>query len=83
MKYPKTTNDYFSVNVIKQAPTEVQEKSQFSKPLEYILTSKDLEEFEDEDLAELIVWLDNQLGCGSTRWRATRAFCLHHRWNIR
>lgn len=40
--------------------TEVQERNKFSKPLEYILTCKDIER-EDEELVELSAWRDNKL----------------------
>lgn len=61
MEYLETIDDYFAVNVIKQTITEVEERGQFSDPSNHILTSK-LEEEEDEDLVELMAWMDYQPG---------------------
>lgn len=49
MEYPKTTDDYFAVNLIEQVVTIVHERSQFSDPLEHIVTSKEIKDEEDED----------------------------------
>lgn len=73
IEYAETSDDYFAVNVNEQAVTEVRERSQFLDPLEYILTSKDLEEEEDEDLAVLMAWLDIQQSRSSIRCKAVRA----------
>lgn len=55
MVYSKTTHDYFAVNIIKQIVIEVLERSQFLDPVQHILTSKYIEEEENEDLAKLMV----------------------------
>lgn len=59
MEYLESTDDCFATSVIWLTVTKVRERSQFSDPLEKMLPSKDIEE-EDEGLAELISWLDNQ-----------------------
>lgn len=69
MEYPETTDDFFAVIVIKQEVTKVHERTKFSCPLEQILTSKELEEdAEDEDLAKLMAWLDNQTSSSTTTY---------------
>lgn len=67
IEYPEATNDCFVVNHIVQAILEIQERSQFSEPLEHILTSKEIEEEEDEDLVELMLWLYKQSRSSSIR----------------
>lgn len=43
MEYPKSADDYFAINIIKQTVLEMQEGNQFLDPLEHILTSKGIE----------------------------------------
>lgn len=59
MKYLEFADDYLVVSIINQTIIKVQERSQFSNPLEHILNSKDTKE-EDEELVELMALLDNQ-----------------------
>ena len=63
MKYPMETDDCFAVNQVDQAVAEFQKRNQFSDLLEHALTSGATpgEENEaDDDLAELMAWLDDQ-----------------------
>lgn len=60
IEYRVPNDNYFAASKIKQMVTEVQERNKFSKPLEYILTCKDIER-EDEELVELSAWRDNKL----------------------
>lgn len=54
MKYPETTDDYFTVTYVEQVINKVQERDQFSDLLKFVLTSKDLREEEhDDDLAKM------------------------------
>lgn len=58
MEYPESSDDYFVVNnIIENAVTKVQERSQPPNPLERALVTDD--RIEDEELVELMVWLDN------------------------
>ena len=63
MKYPIETDDCFAVNQVDQAVIEFQKRDQFSDLLEHALTSSASpgeEDEADQDLAELMAWLDNQ-----------------------
>lgn len=58
-EYSDSTDDYFAVHIIERTITKVYERSQSLEFLEHLLTSKDVEE-EDEVLAKLMAWVNNQ-----------------------
>ena len=62
MKYPDETDECFTVSQVDQVVAEFQKRDQFSDHLEHALALGTPPEGEDadEDLAELMAWLDNQ-----------------------
>lgn len=61
MGYPDSSDECFVVNIIQRADIEIQERSQTSDSWWHLLTSEDVDK-ENEELAQLMAWLNNQTG---------------------
>lgn len=70
MEYFDSTDGYFALSIVQKTITIVQERSQ---SFEHLLTSKDVKK-EDEKLAELMVWLNNQVVVKRVVWGGAFAY---------